>query len=269
MGQHFLGDPRILARIVDALEPSSDDHVVEIGAGKGSLTRVLASRVNTVVAVEKDRALARDCGLWIADCGLKNVTIVEGDILRLDWRDLVPQSAIRNPQFKVLGNIPYYITTPIIELALRRRPALIVLLVQEEVADRIVAPPGSKTYGALSVGAQVEARVEKLFVVKAGSFVPPPKVTSAVIRLRPLDRPLVGAADVPGFRAFVSACFSLRRKQLRHILRSITGQSPESVDAALATLGLEPRARPETLAPERFVALWHWSRLASEGAIVK
>jgi 16S rRNA A1518/A1519 N6-dimethyltransferase RsmA/KsgA/DIM1 with predicted DNA glycosylase/AP lyase activity len=90
-----------------------------------------------------------------------------------------------------------------------------------------------------------------------------------VIRLRPLDRPLVAAADVPGFRAFVSACFSLRRKQLRHILRSITGRTPESVDAALATLGLEPRARPETLAPERFVALWRWSRLASEGSIVK
>ena len=197
------------------------------------------------------------------------MSLVTADVLRLDWQSLVPHSAVRTPDFKIIGNIPYYITTPIIELALRQRPGLIVLLVQEEVADRIVSPPGPKTYGALSVGAQVEARVEKLFVVKAGSFVPPPKVTSAVIRLRPLDRPLVAAADVPGFRVFVSACFSLRRKQLRHILRSITGQSPESVDAALATLGLEPRARPETLAPERFVALWRWSRLASEGAIVK
>ncbi len=189
--------------------------------------------------------------------------------MRIDWQTLILQSAFDIRHFKIVGNIPYYITTPIIELALRQRPGLIVLLVQEEVAERIVSPPGSKAYGALSVGAQAEARVEKVFVVKAGSFVPPPKVTSAVIRLRPLDRPLVAAADVPGFRAFVSACFSLRRKQLRHILRSITGQSPESVETVLATLGLEPRARPETLAPEAFVALWRWSRLASEGAVVK
>ena len=219
--------------------------------------------------MEKDRRLAEECGVRNAEFGVHNVSIVTADVLRLDWHSLAPHSAFHTPHFKVLGNIPYYITTPIIELALRLRPGLIVLLVQEEVADRIVSPPGSKTYGALSVGAQAEARIEKLFVVKAGSFVPPPKVTSAVIRLRPLDRPLVAAADVPGFRAFVSACFSLRRKQLRHILRSITGRTPESVDAALATLGLEPRARPETLAPERFVALWRWSRLASEGSIVK
>jgi len=222
-----------------------------------------------VVAVEKDRRLAEECRMKNGECGISNVEVVEADVLRVDWQTLILHSAFDFRHFKVLGNIPYYITTPIIELALRLRPGLIVLLVQEEVADRIESPPGSKTYGALSVGVQAEARVEKLFVVKAGSFVPPPKVTSAVIRLRPLDRPLVAAADVPGFRAFVSACFSLRRKQLRHILRSITGRTPESVDAALATLGLEPRARPETLAPEWFVALWRWSRLASEGAIVK
>lgn len=209
--------------------------------------------------MEKDRALARDCGLWIADCGLKNVTIVEGDILRLDWRDLIPQSAITNPQFKVIGNIPYYITTPIIEQALRERPALIVLLVQEEVADRIASPPGSKTYGALSVGVQVEAQVEKLFGVKAGAFTPPPKVHSAVIRLRPLERPLVAASEVPAFQTFVAACFSLRRKTLRNVLRAITGRPGAVVEAALATLQYDPRARPETIAPDRFVKLWRWS----------
>ncbi len=198
--------------------------------------------------------------LRIAHFGLRNVQVVEGDILRIDWSQFNPQSAIHNPQWKIIGNIPYYLTTPIIELALRERPALIVLLVQEEVADRIVSAPGSKVYGGLSVGAQVEAHVEKLFTVKAGSFTPPPKVQSAVIRLRPLQRPLVAASEVPAFRSFVAACFSLRRKQLRHILRSITGRSADIVDAELATVGLEPRARPETLAPERFVALWRWSR---------
>jgi 16S rRNA (adenine1518-N6/adenine1519-N6)-dimethyltransferase len=217
----------------------------------------LAPRVGRVVAIEKDRALAER--LRMAYWGMRNVEVVEGDILRFDWTRVNPQSPIRNPQWKVLGNIPYYITTPIIELALRERPVLIVLLVQDEVADRIVSAPGSKVYGGLSVGAQVEAHVEKLFTVKAGSFTPPPKVHSAVIRLRPLQRPLVAPPDVPAFRAFVTACFSLRRKTLRNVLRSITSRPVDVVDAALAELGLEPRARAETLAPERFVALWRWS----------
>lgn len=238
--------------------------MVEIGAGTGALTRVLAPRVRRVVAVEKDRILAEQCRMTNAECGISNVEMVVGDILRFDWQRVILHSAFDIHHLKVIGNIPYYITTPIIELALRRRPALVVLLVQEEVADRIVSPPGSKVYGALSVGAQVEARVEKLFVVKPGSFTPPPRVTSAVVRLRPLERPLVAPDDVAAFRAFVAACFSLRRKQLRHILRSITGRAPALVDASLASLALDPRARPETLAPERFVALWRWSSSDSD-----
>ena len=240
------------------MEPSLEDHVVEIGAGSGALTRVLAPRVQQVVAIEKDRELAAELGTRNAELGTGNVSVVTGDVLRLDWGSFVPRSPFPVPRFKVIGNIPYYITTPIIELALRQRPSLIVMLVQEEVADRIVSAPGSKAYGALSVGAQVEAHVEKLFTVKAGSFTPPPKVTSAVIRLRPLEQPLVASSDIPAFRAFVASCFSLRRKQLLHILRSITGRSADTVAAALRALGLEFRARPETLAPERFVALWHW-----------
>lgn len=210
-------------------------------------------------AVEKDRALAEECRTQNAERGTDNVSVVTGDVLRLDWGSIVARSPFPVPRYKVVGNIPYYITTPIIELALRERPALIVLLVQDEVADRIVSAPGSKAYGGLSVGAQVEAHVEKLFTVKAGSFVPPPKVQSAVIRLRPLEHPLVAASDVPAFRTFVAACFSLRRKTLRNVLRSITERSADVVDAALATMGLEPRTRAETLAPERFVALWRWA----------
>lgn len=243
--------------------------MVEIGAGNGSLTRVLAPRVGRVVAVEKDRALAETCKLRNVEYHISNVEVVVGDVLRLDVQELLRDRAVDVRHAKFAGNIPYYITTPIIELALRARPKLIVLLVQEEVADRVVSPPGSKTYGALSVGAQVEAQVEKLFVVKAGSFVPAPKVTSAVIRLRPLEDPLVAAALVPDFRAFVAACFSRRRKQLGHILRALTGLGAEAVESPLRALGLDPRARPETLAPAQFVALWRWVRLASEGAIVK
>ncbi len=274
-GQHFLTDRNILQRIVDALEPAPDDVVVEIGAGTGSLTAALAPRVAKVVAVEKDRRLARDCGLRIAECGLGNVTVVEGDALKLSWHALVetppgnPQSPIRNPQLKVVGNIPYAITSPHIPYAITSPlidkaltpplPARIVFLVQAEVADRIAALPGSKTYGALSIGVQAVARVERLFTVRAGAFTPPPKVTSAVVRLTPLAQPLVSPEEAAAFRAFVTACFTRRRKQLRNVVMAATGRSAAVVTAGLAALGLDPAARAETLGPEIFVRLLRWS----------
>jgi 16S rRNA (adenine1518-N6/adenine1519-N6)-dimethyltransferase len=261
LGQHFLTDTSILRRIAAAVEPTADDVVVEIGPGSGSLTRVLAPLVKQVIAVEKDKGLAHECDKRNAELGIHNVRVVTADVLHLDWDSLVPDPAPPARHFKIIGNIPYYITTPIIESALGRRPALIVLLVQEEVADRVAAPPGSKTYGGLSVGVQVEARAEKGFVVKAGAFVPPPKVRSAVLRLRPLERPLIDRReDIPSFRAFVTACFSQRRKQLRHSLRSITARSAKTVDDGLTALGIDPVARAETLAPEQFVSLWRWSK---------
>lgn len=261
LGQHFLADTSILGRIAAALEPTLDDVVVEIGAGDGSLTRIVAPLVQQVIAVEKDGGLAEACAKRNAELGVRNVRIVTADVLHIDWEVLGPHPAPLDRHFKIIGNIPYYITTPIIEVALGRRPALIVLLVQEEVADRVVALPGSKTYGALSVGVQVEARAEKGFVVQAGAFVPPPKVRSAVLRLRPLEHPLIARReDIPSFRAFVAACFSQRRKQLRRALRSITARSATTVEHGLAALGIDPVVRAETLAPERFVSLWRWSK---------
>jgi len=266
LGQHFLTDRNILQRIVDALEPAPDDVVVEIGAGTGSLTEQLLARRLRVIAIEKDRRLAHDLRLRIADCGLSNVTVVEGNALRLDWHKLFaiafanPQSAIRNPQFKVIGNIPYAVTSPLIDKALTPPlPARIVFLVQAEVADRIAALPGSKTYGALSIGVQAVARVERLFTVRAGAFTPPPKVTSAVVRLIPLAQPLVAPEEIAAFRAFVTACFTRRRKQLRNVVMAATGRSAAVVTAGLAALGVDPAARPETLGPEIFVRLLRWS----------
>jgi 16S rRNA (adenine1518-N6/adenine1519-N6)-dimethyltransferase len=240
---------------VDALEPSPADVVIEIGAGSGTLTRVLAERVGRVIAIEKDRGLAER--LRSAEFGLRNVQIVMGDALRVDWGDLISQSAIRSPQFKVVGNIPYQITTPLIERALTAPlPQLVVFLVQAEVAVRLGARPGSKTYGALSVGVQSVSRVEKLFGVAAGAFQPPPRVRSAVVRLRPLPAPLVDPEAVQRFRAFVTACFSLRRKQLRNVLSAVTGNGPERATALLASLGIAATQRPETLTPEQFVQLF-------------
>jgi 16S rRNA (adenine1518-N6/adenine1519-N6)-dimethyltransferase len=233
LGQHFLNDPTILARIVDALEPVAGERVLEIGPGQGSLTRALLARGLTVLAIEKDRALAERLTH-------QGINVVLGDALKVDW----PRVA------KVVGNIPYYITSPLLEKALTTPlPERVVFLVQLEVADRLAAKPGSKIYGALSVGVQAICRVEKLFTVAPGAFKPPPQVRSAVVRLTPLAAPLIMPEEVAPFRRFVTGCFSKRRKQLKNAV-------PGMGDADFQALGLDPQMRPERLSPEMFVRLW-------------
>ena len=237
LGQHFLSDPKILDRIVDALDPIPGETVLEIGPGKGSLTEALLARGLTVVAIEKDRDLA-------AALARNNLTVVEGDALRIQW-PRVP---------KIVGNIPYYITSPLIDKALTPPlPERVVFLVQAEVADRLAAEPGSKIYGALSVGVQAVCRVEKLFTVAPGSFKPPPKVRSAVVRLTPRAVPLVTPGEIASLRTFVTGCFSKRRKQLKN---AVTGMS----ETDLRALGFDPAIRPERLAPEDFVKLLRYTR---------
>jgi len=266
LGQHFLSDANILGKIVDALDPAPGDVVLEIGPGTGTLTAVLTPRVHRVIAIEKDRRLAAKLGTRNAERGTDRLRVVEGNALRLDWHSLleadppVPRSAFRVPHFKVIGNIPYAITSPLLEKALTPPlPERIVFLVQAEVADRVAAAPGSKTYGALSIGVQALCRVERLLTVRAGAFRPRPKVDSALLRLMPLAEPLVAPAELAPFRAFVAACFSRRRKQLRNVVMAATGRPAAVVLAGLAALGLDPAARPETLAPAAFMRLWRWS----------
>ena len=179
--------------------------------------------------------------------------------MKLDWHTLVGPG-LANPQFKVVGNIPYNITSPLLDKALTPPlPARVVFLLQREVADRLCAPPGSRRYGALSVGVQAQCRVERLFAVRAGAFAPRPKVTSALVRLTPLADPVVEPAEVSAFRTFVTACFARRRKQLRNVVMAATGRSAAVVTAALHELSLEPTARPETLGPPAFARLLRWS----------
>lgn len=245
--------------------------MLEIGPGTGTLTEQLLARGLRVVAIEKDRRLAE--GLGARGSGLGGLRIVEGDALRMDWHSLLPNPEPRAPSpstspeslapspFKIIGNIPYAITSPLIEKALTPPlPERIVFLVQAEVADRLAAPPGSKAYGALTVGVQAQCTVEKLFTVKAGAFRPRPKVDSALVRLAPKPERLVPPTDVPAFRTFVTACFSRRRKQLRNVVMGATGRSGPDVDAGLAALGLDPTMRPETVRVAEFVALLRWSR---------
>jgi 16S rRNA (adenine1518-N6/adenine1519-N6)-dimethyltransferase len=248
-GQHFLHHKAILERITDALHPAPGDLVVEIGPGQGSLTEVLVRRGARVVAIEKDFELAP-----LLQVRLPEVMVIEADALEIDWR--AAAGAGPDERLLVAGNIPYNITTPLIDRALAPpRPARIVFLVQKEVAERIVAPAGHEAYGALSVGVQAVAKAEKLFPVPAGAFHPPPKVDSAVIRLTPLDVPLVPDADIQGFRRLVVGMFSFRRKQLVRGLRELTAWTPDQVRPVIERAALDGGARPEAVPPIGFVRL--------------
>jgi 16S rRNA (adenine1518-N6/adenine1519-N6)-dimethyltransferase len=245
LGQHFLTDPRLLGRIADALGAGPGDTVLEIGPGPGGLTAALVERAGRLVAIEKDADLVPALRERFPAA-----TIVEGDALETDW------PAVAGPRYLVAGNIPYNITSPLIDKALDPpRPVRIVFLVQKEVADRVTAPAGEPAYGALSVGVQSVAAAERLFIVPAGAFHPRPKVDSAVLRLTPLAEPLVDPAEQWGFRRLVVGLFGFRRKQLARGLRELTGWEPARVGEVLARIGVPPASRPEVVAPGTFAML--------------
>lgn len=249
LGQHFLHDPRILGRIADAIAIAPGDPVIEIGPGRGALTAELLSRGAAVTAIEKDRDLL--AGLTRR---FPELRLAHGDALDLEW---APLAGVGPGHLKVIGNIPYNLTSPLIDKALAPpRPRVVVFLVQKEVADRVAAQPGTAAYGALTVGVQAVARVERLFVVPAGAFQPPPKVDSALLRLSPLEVPLVTDAEVAGFRRLVTMLFAARRKQLQRGLRQVTGWRSEAVDALLTGLSVDRTRRPETLSVAEFLAIY-------------
>lgn len=244
-GQHFLHDQRVLSGIVDGLGLTGAETVLEIGPGRGSLTDLLVDRVRQLVAIELDRALAEL--LRAKHAGRTHVRIVQGDVLELDLGELA------GGPYVLVGNVPYYITTPILFHALLPpRPQRAVYLVQREVAERVVAAPGSKVYGALSVNVQAVARAEVLMHVPPGAFKPPPRVDSAVLRITPLDQSVVPDELADRFRRLVIASFGLRRKQMRRVLRTVLGTDADEAEALLRAAGIDPDARPETLSPSNF-----------------
>jgi 16S rRNA (adenine1518-N6/adenine1519-N6)-dimethyltransferase len=248
LGQHFLADPRILARIADAVALAPDETVVEIGPGRGSLTDALLARAARVVAVEVDRKLAELLREKYAS--EPRITIVEADVLEVNLGELA------GGPYALAGNVPYYITTPILFQALRPpRASRSVFLVQREVAARMAAPPGADDYGALSVNIQALADVELLFRIPSGAFNPPPRVDSAVVRVTPRAAPVVAPGMEEPFRIFVQASFALRRKQMRRVVRTVAARSAQDAEAALAESGIDPAARPETLSAEQFHSL--------------
>lgn len=245
LGQHFLRDDRIARSIVDALAPARGDVVLEIGPGDGALTRHLVSSEATLVLVDIDQRVVETMQSQFGN----RVRIIHSDILAVDPAQIAQESGV--DAVRIIGNIPYYITNPILFHFLDRRQAVrdMVLMVQREVARRIAASPGSKEYGIVSVTCQLHADVDILFDVRPGSFHPPPEVTSSVIRLRMLGHPRYEVADERFFRTVVRGTFGKRRKTLRNSLQGLPGVSPAVLDATLLS------RRPEQLSVAEFARM--------------
>lgn len=258
LGQNFLLDANLLARLAEAAELTRADSVLEIGPGSGNLTRELAQRAGAVVAVEADRDLAPVLAEALA--GYNNVHLVWGDFLKQDlmalW-ELVPPGA--GGARKVAANLPYYITSPILVKILTSQvlPKLAVLLVQQEVAERMLAAPGTRAYGSLSVLVQFYTEPELVLKVPPGAFFPPPEVWSAAVRLRFRPAPPVPVEDPAFFFRVVRAAFGQRRKTLLNAL--LGGLGPEvcreGLVAALERVGIDSKRRGETLDLAEFAAL--------------
>ncbi len=250
LGQNFLVDQRILRRIVEAADLQPTDTVVEVGPGLGLLTRELARRAGRVVAVEIDPQMAAVLRDVLAD--LPNVEIVVQDILRFDH-----VAYLGGQPYKVVANLPYYITSAALRhfLEARVRPRLMVVMVQKEVAQRILAGPGALSLLAISV--QCYGRPRLVCWVPRTAFYPPPRVDSAVLRIEVFERPAV-AVDPARFFRVVAAGFAHPRKQLHNSLERALGLSHALVDAALVAAGIAPQRRAETLSLEE------WARLTRE-----
>jgi 16S rRNA (adenine1518-N6/adenine1519-N6)-dimethyltransferase len=282
LGQHFLASESFALQIVDALGDVSQNTVLEIGPGRGVLTSLLAKRVRRLIAVELDRVLAAQLRLRFGM--FSNVEVIEADILSIDFDSLFgPKPGLRRPGIefrpepvKVIGNLPYYITSDILLRLFdySKYFETIVILVQREVADRIAAQPGSRDYGLLSATAQLYARVEKLFTLPPGAFAPPPKVHSTALRLTMAPRQkelglttdgLIGDDQIKRrFIDFLKLSFGQKRKTLWNNLKS---NYPEPhLRAALAQAEVKPAARAETLSLEESAALFRALRDNHDGS---
>ena len=255
-GQNFLIDSNILEKIVDSAELTEQDCVLEIGPGIGTMTQYLAERAGSVVAVEIDKALIPILEETLQD--YDNVTVINDDILKVDINRLVEEKNGGRP-IKVVANLPYYITTPIIMALFEKHIPLqsITIMVQKEVADRMQVGPGTKDYGALSLAVQYYSKPEIVARVPASCFMPRPNVDSTVIRLERYDEPPVEVADESYLFAVIRASFNQRRKTLVNGLTNAgnLGVSRPDVEKVLAEMELSPTVRGETLTLEQFAEL--------------
>lgn len=255
-GQNFLIEPQVLETIVDAAHIQADDCVLEIGPGIGTMTQYLAEQAREVVAVEIDKALIPILQDTLSE--YPNVTIINEDILKVDLEKLVKEKNDGRP-VKVVANLPYYITTPIIMQLFESHVPLhsITIMVQTEVAQRMQVGPGTKDYGALSLAVQYYSRPEIIIHVPPTCFIPRPNVGSTVIRLTRYEKPPVEAADESFLFSLIRASFNQRRKTLVNGLSNASGLnlSKAQITEALEQMGLPANVRGETFTLEQFARL--------------
>ncbi|MCL4393492.1 MAG: 16S rRNA (adenine(1518)-N(6)/adenine(1519)-N(6))-dimethyltransferase RsmA [Chloroflexi bacterium] len=266
-GQNFLTDPRILESIADAAELTPDDTVLEIGPGLGHLTRVLARRAGRVVAVELDRGLALQLSSDLST--VPNVRIIQADILQQEPIAFIgagDQPASPSTRFKIVANLPYYITSAVLRhvLVSPHKPRLAVVMVQRQVAQRLAAHPPEMSLLAVSVQFYADVSVRR--TVPAGAFYPRPKVDSAVVRLDVLDHSRLPEAETDAFFTLLRAGFGERRKQLRNALAHGLSLGPERIAVTLARARIDPSRRAETLSLEEWGALHRELQSATIGA---
>lgn len=241
--QNFLADPNMARKCVDTLEVGPTDAVLEIGPGRGALTQLLMERAGTVSAVEIDPELA--AGLVEKYRGDPRFSLINRDVLEADpERDL----GLKGKSYKVIGNLPYAVTSPILQSILSWKGwTRAVVMVQKEVGERILAKPGGKDYGILSVSVQCKSLARKAFLVPRGCFRPMPNVDSMVLALEPLPKPLFSPVKEDRFFKVVKGCFAHRRKTILNSLGFEMDVSSENLRAAIDRAGLDPGARAETL----------------------
>lgn len=251
-GQNFITDPTLLGKIARVAPLDEETVVLEIGAGAGTLTCALADLSKAVIAIEVDKTLLPI--LEEVTVG-RTVTLIEGDALKFDLDQLVYEKTGAK-SYKIIANLPYYITTPLIMKVLEEAPhaSEIVIMVQKEVAERLKAKSGSRTYGAISVMAQYQSEVKEAFFVSRKAFMPSPEVDSAVLHLKRHETKPYQAKDDKVFRKVVKASFGQRRKILRNALRTL-GLADEILEIGFEKAGISPLARGESLSVEDFVRL--------------
>ena len=258
LGQNFLIDGRVLDGIVAAAELQSDDLVLEIGPGLGTLTQRLAAKAGHVVCIELERGLVQVLQDTVQKA-CANVEVIHGDAGRVDLHKLLKERLAPGRKAKVVANLPYYITTPLVMRLLEERLPLerVVVMVQKEVADRMVAMPGGKDYGSLSVAVQYYSKARKMFDVPPHCFIPQPDVYSSVIRLDVNKEPPVKVKDRAAFFKTVKAAFGQRRKTLLNALcnSGSFSKDKEQIGEILKNMGLDENQRGETLTIEQFAEL--------------
>lgn len=252
LGQNFLIDKSVADAIISAGEITKEDLVVEIGPGMGALTMEAAQRAKEVKAIEIDKAIIPMLSDLLFD--FPNVEIVNADVLKTDINELIEQAGYEDAI--ILGNLPYYITTPIIMALLegRVKARRIIVMMQKEVAERIKASPGSKIYGVLSLAVQYYCEVYHVTYADKTAFSPVPKVDSEVLSLVPRETPAVSVKDEKLFFSVIKAGFGMRRKTLRNSLASL-GLGKETIEKALAASGVKDERRAETLSMEEFASI--------------